>query len=320
MPEVRLAYRYSLAASGTMPQVWLNPPAWRCRHDLGLTRRITYHVHTRQGPADPRPYDPGGGRGPPPCHIPARIVLAGKVVYMTDTFQVSIVELCKRIGLFYKSEQELQLSSSQVAADEENWDKHDFLSIVLIKISELTGVNREDVAEFIHRCSCGANWSEWTLADGSTWPDISHIAKELIALGNQGVAQQLCEWLTTTHPEYAKKLGIPVLGRNPSSLNEDAPHTSSSGLGDRLSGIKMLPDGHYEPSHLSSHYQLPFDALRNRLNRWRAQRLDGFEVRENPKPRQSKYLYQHSAVWPIIQAMLEKKSAKRPANDQPKKL
>lgn len=85
-------------------------------------------------------------------------------------------------------------------------------------------------------------------------------------------------------------------------------------------GVPALDDdSHLSPTKLAQLCGVPRDALRTRLNRWRAKNLLSKDWAENSDRgvREPKYLYRVGAVRHIIEKM---RSAKRPANDQQKKI
>jgi len=102
---------------------------------------------------------------------------------MPETQKTRIVTLCRRVGQLYKAEQQrlqdLPDDERSTAIDAED-DKPDLLDLVIDQISDLTGIRREDAAEFVERVTKNGSWSEWKRANGETWPDISEIAQRII--------------------------------------------------------------------------------------------------------------------------------------------
>ena len=59
-------------------------------------------------------------------------------------------------------------------------------------------------------------------------------------------------------------------------------------------------------------FEVPPNSLENRLKRYRRGHSDGWQEIEDAKPNEPRYLYQLSAVSPIIED-LQKTTAQRPA-------
>ena len=72
---------------------------------------------------------------------------------------------------------------------------------------------------------------------------------------------------------------------------------------------------------LADKYKVNHAALRGRLDRWRCEHDAGYSEVSNPKRNEPKYLYDESAVTPIIDALKAKpKTHKRATNVQRKKI
>lgn len=134
---------------------------------------------------------------------------------------LSIVELCRRIGRAYEEQQgrHQEMSDDDLMECDSGQDAPDFLDVTLVKLSELTGLRREDIADFIHRAAHGANWSEWRRANGSTWADISGVAEKMIAAGRAGVADSYMSWLLVEHPSMAELIGIEAIDRDETEVH-----------------------------------------------------------------------------------------------------
>ncbi len=67
-----------------------------------------------------------------------------------------------------------------------------------------------------------------------------------------------------------------------------------------ITGAKM------SPRELANKHDIDNEALRKRLDRWRYDHDTGYVEVSNPTPREPKYLYDESAVMPVIDAMKAK--------------
>lgn len=72
--------------------------------------------------------------------------------------------------------------------------------------------------------------------------------------------------------------------------------------------------GKLSPRDLADKYLVPFGALRKRLNRWRYEHDAGYSEVSNAAKNEPKFLYDESAVMPVIDAL------KRAADGQQKKI
>ena len=71
------------------------------------------------------------------------------------------------------------------------------------------------------------------------------------------------------------------------------------------------PEAWYSPSRLAEIFHVNADALRQRLNRYRARNDAGWKENEDRRPRESKYHYRLKDVRHIIESM--RASSERPA-------
>ena len=69
------------------------------------------------------------------------------------------------------------------------------------------------------------------------------------------------------------------------------------------SAAAVNEDSHLSHSKLAEIFGLPMDALRTRLNRWRAKNDTGWIENPDRKPREAKYLYRVGSVRPVIDAL-----------------
>lgn len=77
------------------------------------------------------------------------------------------------------------------------------------------------------------------------------------------------------------------------------------------SGAPILDEeGWYAPERLAEVHRVDKECLRGRLKRYRKNNMDGWQEREDRRPRESKYLYQPKFVKHIIQDLA---SSERPA-------
>ncbi len=75
------------------------------------------------------------------------------------------------------------------------------------------------------------------------------------------------------------------------------------------------------PRDLAEKHNVNYDALRKRLDRWRYEHDSGYVEVSNPAKNEPKYLFDESAVLPVIEELREKSVGRfRPANVQAKKI
>ena len=89
---------------------------------------------------------------------------------------------------------------------------------------------------------------------------------------------------------------------------------------------ELLPEkieGWYSQPDLAKKYNVPEDALRKRLERFRHQHDDGWQEMPNPRANEAKYIYRGDAVMNIIKGLKEKSAKRqlksRPSEEQSKK-
>ena len=79
--------------------------------------------------------------------------------------------------------------------------------------------------------------------------------------------------------------------------------------------------GKLTPSDLAHKYDVPLAPLRKRLDRWRYEHDTGYSEVHNPKRNEPRYLYDESAVMPVIDALKANAAGRKRATDgQQKKL
>ncbi len=121
--------------------------------------------------------------------------------------------------------------------------------------------------------------------------------------------QRQVEKLQTKHPDWsaADALATWQNSRNDNVSQETTqqPDKGGEGTGNEeppqgITGAKM------SPRELANKHDIDNEALRKRLDRWRYDHDTGYVEVSNPTPREPKYLYDESAVMPVIDAMKAK--------------
>jgi len=62
-------------------------------------------------------------------------------------------------------------------------------------------------------------------------------------------------------------------------------------------------DAYYTPSDLAEIHDVPLDALRKRLARYRKKSFEGWKETEDRRSREARFMFSEKAVWPIINAL-----------------
>lgn len=73
------------------------------------------------------------------------------------------------------------------------------------------------------------------------------------------------------------------------------------------------------PKDLAAKYGVKADALRKRLHRWRYEHDAGYSQVANPKKNEPSYLYDESAIMPVIEALKAKSEGRKRATDGQRK-
>ena len=78
----------------------------------------------------------------------------------------------------------------------------------------------------------------------------------------------------------------------------------------------VIPNnGKLAPSDLARKYGVSLAALRKRLDHWRYEHDSGYSEVRNPKRNESKFLYDETAVMPVVEALRVKSAGRKRATD-----
>ena len=127
-------------------------------------------------------------------------------------------------------------------------------------------------------------WWEWR-GDVETGPPVEEVR---LCRDPSGV------WMEPTGRPAGEPIPIANRGEIEGTTAHNDEHPRSAAR------IPIDDESHLAPSRLAALFDVPADALRSRLNRWRAQNAAGWIENPDRSSRDSKYLYRVGAVRHLI--------------------